>query len=45
MFQPIAATMYPTRIHHAMLLRAASAAANSASTNAQAKLVSGKLKM
>ena len=45
MFTPTAATMYNTRIHQAMLLRAASAAASSARTVAQAKLVSGKLKM
>ena len=44
-FQPIEPTMYSTRIHQAIRLRAASAAASSASTNAQAKLVSGKLKM
>ena len=44
-FQPMAATMYNTRIHQATLLRAASAAASRASTKAQAKLVSGKLKM
>ena len=35
--------MLSTRIHHAMRLRAASAPASSASTNAHAKLVSGKL--
>ena len=45
MFHTVAATMYSNRIHQAIRLRAASAAPNSASTNAHAKLVSGKLKM
>ena len=44
-FQPAASTRLSTSIHQAMRLRAASAAAISASTNAHAKLVSGKLKM
>ena len=43
-FTTIAATMYSSRIHQAMRLRAANAAASRARTNAHAKLVSGKLK-
>ncbi len=43
MFNTAARTMLPSSSNHAMRLRAVRAAASNASTNDQAKLVSGKL--